>query len=181
MGVPRSGGKSDRTSNAGLDTREGFSQRNAYELLAVCLWVLSALCLLAILVNLSSHDNVQRILALGVSVVSFAAGLLLRARAKRLPQFAAGHCPSCGYDMRQTPDRCPECGYVVCDQPVRQSGHHAIMVRRFYLSFALAVGCCVAFYFLDYVVVRLLLALAIVTFGSTAMILFFSTGDKEEQ
>jgi hypothetical protein len=39
---------------------------------------------------------------------SIAVRAILRRRHRRQP----GHCPSCGYDLRATPDRCPECGAV---------------------------------------------------------------------
>lgn len=35
--------------------------------------------------------------------------LLIRHRSHHQP----GLCPTCGYDLRATPNRCPECGKVV--------------------------------------------------------------------
>jgi hypothetical protein len=39
-----------------------------------------------------------------LGAVRFRRHLLSRRR------FPVGHCPSCGYDLRASPDRCPECG-----------------------------------------------------------------------
>jgi hypothetical protein len=46
---------------------------------------------------------------LGVLASLLLALIGLRAR-RRLKERGAGHCPTCGYDLRATPDRCPECG-----------------------------------------------------------------------
>jgi len=54
-------------------------------------------------------------------VVFFAAFPLARlaSRLRRGRMNADGRCPSCGYDLRATPDRCPECGAVPTARPLK--------------------------------------------------------------
>ena len=45
-------------------------------------------------------------------IVTTVLGLLWWRRARRVKRLS-GHCLSCGYDLRASPDRCPECGTIV--------------------------------------------------------------------
>jgi hypothetical protein len=48
----------------------------------------------------------------GILPLCWISAFLLRRARKRLRCRKPGCCPTCGYDLRATPERCPECGWT---------------------------------------------------------------------
>lgn len=59
-----------------------------------------------------SHKDISGYVPLAYPIAAFALPpTVLAGRAwKRRHLCGPGYCPSCGYDLRATPERCPECG-----------------------------------------------------------------------
>jgi hypothetical protein len=83
---------------------------------AMIMWVFGA-CMwwgffaFLILLNIVNRDLPVAAWIATVATVAFAVYLTREGRQTiRALRHPPGHCPKCGYDLRDTPDRCPECG-----------------------------------------------------------------------
>ena len=56
----------------------------------------------------------RQVLAIPLWLLAFVSGIPWASRRlwQRIHYRPIGMCPTCGYDLRATPDRCPECGQV---------------------------------------------------------------------
>ncbi len=52
-----------------------------------------------------------------VSFMIFSISYKIDKRRHPKPHIEAGLCPTCGYDLRATPDHCPECGRIFDPHP----------------------------------------------------------------
>jgi predicted RNA-binding Zn-ribbon protein involved in translation (DUF1610 family) len=58
------------------------------------------------------------VMALSLVAPVYTCGQRLLSRRARSRRAANGQCPTCGYDLRSSPDRCPECGNAPAIGPV---------------------------------------------------------------
>jgi hypothetical protein len=85
--------------------------------LAVIIWCLSVVDVIALFMITPADPHKRRVILGGFAIWTFLAlPSLIRYRLKQQRDQAIearrrnGCCPSCGYDLRASPDRCPECG-----------------------------------------------------------------------
>lgn len=159
-----------------LDTREGFSKAQASDLMAGGLFIISGLCLVALLIDIGSPDNTRRIITLFIALANLVAGLFFRRRARRLPQHPFGHCPACGYDLRQTPDRCPECGLEHANWAKPESHAHISRHLNRYICACIVVAltCAILLNYVASPMAKLLLGSMWILCGTSAIILFLA-------
>ena len=64
--------------------------------------------------GLPGRHQIMIRLPLGVFQITcgFPLACFIAARARNKRRLMEGHCQTCGYDLRATPDRCPECGTI---------------------------------------------------------------------